>query len=156
MTGDERFARRVIRLALTSVFALGFILLLWAMTLDTHVAVGIGLAAGWVLMPSILTLSLRWPVLRHGLIIPSSLVGLALLAICIGALPEDQGARTGWLLITGGVLFGGVLGAWFWLRWLPVPVGLHNPFSFGRWALVGAHVFLVAAGLVLVTISVLT
>ncbi len=156
MTADPLFARRVLRLMLTSVVALGLIWLLWATTLDTHAAIGIGLAGGWLLMPSILGLSLRWSRLRYALLVPSLLVSSALLAICASALPEDLRASIGWLLITGGVLFGGALGAWFWFRWMPVPPPLLNPFSLSRWLLVGIHVTLVATGLVLVTLSALS
>lgn len=155
MSADPRFAQRVLRLALTSVVALGFIWLLSATTVKAHVAISIALAGGWVLMPLTLGLSLRWPALRYALLVPSSLISLALLAICISALPEGQITGVGWLLITAGVLFGGVLGVWFWFRWIPVPAQLDDPFSTGRWVLVGTHVILTAAGLVIVSGSVL-
>lgn len=156
MTTDERFARRVIRLALESTVANGIIWLLATTNVNANVAIRIGLLGGWVLMPSILGLSLRWPVLRYALVVPSSLIGLALLAICVSALPEDQVARAGWLLITVGVLMGGALGGWFWFRWAPVPSKLHEPFSLGRWVLVGIHVCLITVGLLLVGVSPLT
>src|SRR5450830_1368111 len=134
LTDDPAFARRIIRLALTSSIALGLV---------------------WLMMPSILFLSLRRPRLRYALAIPSTLVGVPLLIICASYLPEGQLARTGWLLLTTGILNGGVLGAWFWFRWLPVPRWLHAPFSPSRWALVGLHVALVVSGLVLVGVSTL-
>src|SRR5258705_3506204 len=90
-------------------------------------------------MPSILALSLRRPRLRYALILPSSLVTVALVAICVTALPEGQVARAGWVLITTGVFLGGILGAWFWFRWLPVPAALADPFSRGRRALIASH-----------------
>ncbi len=153
MTADRIFARRVVRLAITSAFVLAFIWFLSAATLQAHPMIGSGLAGGWLLMPSILGLSLRWPPLRHALILPSSLVTLALLAICATALPDDEVASTGWLLVTSGVLFGGVLGAWFWYRWMPVPIRLVDPFSRGRWALIVVHVSLILAGVTLVSLS---
>jgi hypothetical protein len=52
--------------------------------------------------------------------------------------------------MTAGVLFGGMLGVWFWFRWLPVPRGLHEPFSRARWGLIGVHVSLIVAGIGLV------
>ena len=156
LTADPRFARRIIRLALTSASALGLIWWLSATKLHAHEAVSIALAVGWLLMPLVLVLSLRWPKLRYALVVPSFLVGLALLAVCTSALPEERVASAGWLLITGGVLLGGVLGAWFWFRWLPVPARLVDPFSPGRWVLVATHVSLITAGLALVGLSVPT
>lgn len=95
-------------------------------------------------MPTLLIASLRRPLLRYGLVAPSSLV-----AVGAGGLSLDATgiARVGWLLVTAGVLFGGVLGLWFWYRMLPVPERLRDPFSPTRWLLIGAHVALVVAGL---------
>ncbi len=151
MTADPMFARRVVRLAITSAFILALIWFLVASTLQTHPVIQGGLAGGWFLMPSILGLSLRSPRLRYALIVPFALVSAALLAVCATALPKDTVASVGWLLVTGGVLFGGVLGAWFWFRWAPVPIALIQPFSRGRWALISVHVSLIVAGLVLVS-----
>ena len=155
LTNNPAFARRVIRLALTSSIALGLVWILAIVTLDAHPSVGASLALGWLLMPSVLFLSLQRPRLRYALAIPSALVGVPLLIICASNLPEGQVAQTGWLLLTAGILSGGVLGVWFWFRWLPVPGWLHAPFSPGRWALVGLHVALVVSGLVLVGVSAL-
>jgi hypothetical protein len=155
LTDDPAFARRIIRLGFTSSIALGLVWLLATVTLDAHPSVGASLALGWLMMPSILFLSLRRPRLRYALAIPSTLVGVPLLIICASNLPEGQLARTGWLLLTAGILNGGVLGVWFWFRWLPVPRWLHEPFSPSRWTLVGLHVALVVSGLVLVGVSAL-
>ncbi len=106
-------------------------------------------------MPVVLVLSLRMPVLRYALALPSTLVGLALVAVCVTALPAQAWARAGWLLLTAGIWFGGSLGAWFWFRWAPVPARLGDPFSRGRWALVAVHVLLVVVGLVLVGVAAL-
>lgn len=134
---------------------LGLVWFLSRATLDIHPAIGVGLAMGWVLMPTFLGLSLRWPGVRYALVIPSSLVSVSLFAICLTALPEDGGASAGWLLIAAGVLFGGVLGIWFWYRRFPVPNGLQDPFSSGRWALIAVHVGLIVVGLALVSLSAL-
>ena len=150
ITADQQFARRVIRLAWTSLVALGTIWWLAVITLKAHWFIDAGLLAGWALMPSILWASLRWPRARYALVLPSSLVGLGLLAICLTALPHEAGPRTGWLLVTTGVLLGGLLGLWFWFRWLPVPAWLHDPFSPGRWALVCLHISLILVGLALI------
>lgn len=155
LTDDPAFARRIIRLARVSSIALGLVWLLATVTLDVHPGVGASLALGWLLMPSILFLSLRRPRLRYALAIPSTLVAVPLLIICVSNLPEGQVARSGWLLLTAGILSGGVLGVWFWFRWLPVPGWLHAPFSPSRWALVGLHVALVVSGLVLVGVTAL-
>ena len=61
LTSDPEFARRVIRLALTSSIALGLVWLLAILTLDLHPGVSASLALGWISMPSILLLSLRRP-----------------------------------------------------------------------------------------------
>jgi hypothetical protein len=150
MTADPLFAKRIRRLVSVSAAALGLVWLLWMTTLDTHPAIGAALAGGWFLMPVVLAMSLPRPSLRYALVAPSSLVGGALLTLCLTALPTQSLARAGWLLITAGVLFGGSLGAWFWFRWAPVPLQLDKPFSRGRWSLVGVHVALVVAGLALV------
>jgi len=151
MSGDRQFARRVRRLAITSAIALGLVWRLAATTLDAHPLVEGGLAGGWLLMPSILGLSLRWPRLRYALVVPSVLVSVALLAICAAARPVNSAAGNGWLLITAGVLLGGVLGMWFWFRWMPVPGWLAHPFSRGRWVLIAIHVSLIVVGLAVVS-----
>lgn len=155
MTRDARFGVRVIRLAATSVVALGLIWGFQFATLQTPTFVGICLAAGWALMPVLLTASLRWPMARYGLALPSSLVGVGLVAVCLMALPPDWGAaRVGWLMTTAGVLMGGVLGLWFWFRLAPVPRFLDDPFGPGRWALVAVHIVLIVVGLALIGLSV--
>ncbi len=153
MRADPRFAGRIRRLAGTSVVALGLIWLLGTLRLDAHPAIGGALAGGWLSMPVILWLSLRRPTLRYGLIVPSALVSLALVAICATALPADPLGRAGWFTLTSGILFGGVLGFWFWFRWLPVPTGLDDPFAPSRWLLVAIHVGLVTAGLLLADLA---
>ena len=156
MTRHSHFGIRVIRLAATSVVALGLIWGFQFATLQTPAFVGISLAAGWALMPVLLVASLRWPVARYGLALPSTLVGAGLIAICLMALPLDWWpAKLGWLLTTAGVLMGGILGLWFWFRLAPVPRFLNDPFGPGRWALVAVHIALIVAGLVLIGFSVL-
>lgn len=151
MTTDSRFAVRVIRLAATSVVALGLIWGFQFATLQTHAFLGISLAAGWALMPVLLIASLRWPLARFGLALPSTLVGGGLVAICLTALPPDGGAaRVGWLMTTAGVLMGGALGLWFWFRLAPVPRFLDDPFGPGRWTLVVVHIVLIVIGLALI------
>jgi hypothetical protein len=152
LTDDPAFSRRVIRLARTSVVALGYILLLWAVTLETSMVIGAALAAGWVLMPTVLWSSLHRPRLRYALVLPSSLVSLALLAICLTALPENTFARIGWISMTAGIFLGGVLGIWFWFRLIPVPMSLDHPFAPGRWILVAIHVLMILVGLLLITL----
>jgi hypothetical protein len=155
MTGDPRFAHRIIRLSATSLAALALVWLLEARTVNANPMVGFSLGAGWILMPSVLALSLRWPRLRYAVTVPAFLVGLALIAICLWSLPERPLVGLGWVLTTLGTLLGGILGAWFWFRLLPVPGSLQDPFSRGRWALIAVHVALIVTGLVLVGISTL-
>ena len=154
MTGNPRFAVRVIRLAATSVVALGLLWVFQFATLDTHASAGICLAAGWALMPSLLVVSLRWPIVRYGLALPSTLVGFGLIVICLTGLPHDWGAaRIGWLMTTAGVLMGGVLGLWFWFRLAPVPSFLDDPFGPSRWILVAIHIVLIVVGLGLIALG---
>jgi hypothetical protein len=153
LSANPRFATRVKRLAAVSLVALGLIWALASATLHAPVALNAALAAGWVLMPTMLIASLAEPRLRYALVVPASLVGFGLLAISAWWLPADPVAAGGWLLMTAGVLLGGVLGIWFWLRLLPVPRALDDPFSAGRWALIWVHVGLIVLGLALVTIG---
>jgi hypothetical protein len=147
LSHDRRFARRVKRLGLVSMVALGAVWWLAVATTSAPLPVGVALAAGWFLMPAILFASLARPLLRYGLVVPASLVGFGLLAITASWLPAAPVAATGWLLITAGVLFGGVMGLWFWYRLLPVPASLDDPSSPGRWALIAVHVALIVVGL---------
>lgn len=149
LSTDARFGGRVRRLALVSVVALGLIWALAITTLDAPPFVGVALAAGWVSMPTILVASLERPTLRYALVIPSTLVGVPLLAMSALWLPSNAVAASGWLLMTAGILMGGLLGLWFWYRLIPVPRQLDDPFSPGRLALIGAHVALVVVGMVL-------
>src|SRR5687767_12452987 len=87
LTSDAAFARRIVRLALVSSIALGLVWLLATVTLDAHPGLSASLALGWLLMPSILMISLRRPRLRYLLAIPSALVGVPLLIICASELP---------------------------------------------------------------------
>ncbi len=146
LSRDPRFARRVKRLALVASVALG---LIWALAASTLVAppiVGVMLAAGWILMPTVLAASLATPILRYALVVPATLVSAGLLAICAWWLPAAIVPATGWLLLTAGIALGGMLGLWFWFRLLPVPAALDDPFAPGRIALIQAHVGLVVVG----------
>jgi hypothetical protein len=153
MSGDPAFARRVARLAITSAMALALLAFFCHKTLDVHPAVTGSLVAGWALMPTILALSLRWPRARYAIVVQALLVTGGLVAICATALPDDSIARTGWLLTTAGILLGGVLGIWFWYRLALVPARLDDPFSRGRWMLIGVHVTLIVAGLAMIGMS---
>jgi hypothetical protein len=155
LSADPRFAPRVKRLAATSLVALGLIWALAVATLDAPPLLVTALAAGWVLMPATLFASLARPRLRYALVVPASLVGVGLLAIAAWWLPADPVAGTGWLLMTAGVLFGGILGIWVWLRLLPVPPVLDDPFSRGRWAMIAIHIALIVVGLALASTSLL-
>lgn len=155
LSADRRFAGRVRRLAATAVVALGLIWALAVTTLEAPPIVGVALAAGWASMPTILIASLARPRLRYALVIPSTLVGMALLAISAAWLPANALAATGWLLMTVGILLGGLLGLWFWFRLVPVPDWLDDPFSPARLALIGVHIALIAVGFVLAAFALL-
>ena len=154
MSGDRTFLPRVRRLAGVSSVALGAIWLLAVTTARPHHgAIDAALFAGWITMPAVLWASIRRSSVRPFVFLPSALVTIGLFALCLTALPSDATARMGWLLVTGGILFGGVLGGWFWFRWFPVPPVLDDPFSPGRWTLVGAHITMIVVGLSLVALG---
>lgn len=153
LSRDPRFGRRVKRLAFVASIALG---LIWALAVSTLAAppiVGIALAAGWLLMPTVLAASLVRPLLRYALVVPATLVSAGLLAICAFWLPEAIVPAAGWLLMTAGIVLGGLLGLWFWFRPLPVPTSLDDPFAPGRIMLIGAHVGLIVVGALLVALG---
>src|SRR5690348_3863874 len=102
MTSDPRFASRVVRLAVTSVIALGAIFAQWAWTGHGNPTILIALGAGWILMPTLLMLSVRWPQFRYGVVVPAAAVSLGLVAISLGNSPPSPIARSGWLLIASG------------------------------------------------------
>jgi hypothetical protein len=153
LTDDRRIASRVKRLAATSAVALGLIWALAARTLEAPGPVVAALAAGWILMPAALVGSLWRPGIRYVLVVPSTLVGVALTAIAVAWRPADPVAAAGWMLMATGVLLGGAMGLWFWFRVVPAPRIFDDPFSTRRWALIALHVGLVVTGLVLVVAS---
>lgn len=152
MGSDPAVLGRVRRLIVVSAVALGLIWALAVVTLDAAWPIDLALAAGWVAMPALLGLSLSRPRVRRLLAVPATLVGGALVAACLTALPAGP-ARAGWPAVAAGVLVGAGLGSWFWYRWLPVPRRLDEPFAPGRWILVGLHVAPILAGLTLVSIA---
>lgn len=155
LTDDRRIRGRVRRLAGVSLVALGLVVGLAAATLDAPTWVLAGLALGWVLMPTVLAWSLRDERARYLLVVPSSLVTMGLLAICVGWLPAAAPAAAGWLLMTAGVGLGGALGLWLWFRLVPVPAPLDDPLAPGRWGLIAVHVGLVVVGVALAATALL-
>lgn len=146
LSADRQMALRVKRLGLVSMVALGLIWFLAVADLEAPMWVDGMLASGWVLMPTVLFASLARPRLRYALVLPASLVGVGLLAICAGWLPSEPLAAAGWWLMTAGIALGGVLGLWFWYRLVPVPAFLDDLNSAGRWGLIGLHVALMVVG----------
>jgi hypothetical protein len=146
---------RVRRLAITSAWALGVIWLLWALTVARAPLVGVALALGWILMPTVLWASLHRPSLRFGLILPATLVTGGVASVAFGPLPDDV-TRAGWLALLAGLGMGGVQGAWLWFGWFPVPPAFRDPLAKTRLRLIVAHVTLVLLGMVLVTAAALT
>lgn len=155
LSADPAFARRVRRLGLVSLVALGAIWGLAVTTLDAPPVVDGALLAGWALMPAILFASLAWPMLRYGLTLPATLVTVGLLAIAIAWLPDSPTAAVGWVLILLGIGLGGGMGLWLWYRLFPVPAALVHPFSPARWLLIGVHVGLIVVGLALAALPLL-
>ncbi|MEA3501764.1 MAG: hypothetical protein U9R47_03250 [Actinomycetota bacterium] len=150
MTGNRLFAHRVRRLVAISAVALGVI---WGLAFIEHAPAWILalLGLGWVLMPTVLAVSVRRPALRYALVAPATAVPVGLIGMVMVA-PEQT--VTGWVLITVGILFGGFLGIWFWFRWFPVPRILDDPFGWPRLVLVGLHTALVLGGMAIVAFGV--
>jgi hypothetical protein len=156
LTSDPRIRARVARLAVVSVVALALVLSLAIATLDTWPMVVVALALGWATMPTILAWSYRRPGARYLLVVPASLVSLALVAVCLVTPVASVPAAIGWAAMTSGVLLGGLLGIWFWYRLLPVPRALDDPLGRGRWELIALHVALVVVGGVLAATRLFT
>jgi hypothetical protein len=146
MTEDRVFAHRVRRLVAVSSVALGVI---WVLAfLDGGPPwVLVFLAAGWVLMPTVLAASLHRPMMRYALIVPATVVPVGLIGMVTVA---PASTVDGWIVMAAGIVFGGFLGMWFWFRWLPVPRTLDDPFGWPRVTLVGIHIALVLAGVAIV------
>jgi hypothetical protein len=100
-------------------------------------------------MPVLLALSLREPRVRYFVALPATLVTVALGATIVLGIAPTTLATAGWVLITAGILFGALLGMWFWYRMIPVPAGLSDPYATGRWMLIGIHTGLILVGLLL-------
>jgi hypothetical protein len=147
VTADRAFTRRVARLSIVSALMLGAIWAAARASRQGHPAIGYLLTSGWVLMPVVLLASLRRPRLRYALILPATLVTIGVAATFATVGSFDTRATAGWALVTSGVLLGDTLGVWFWFRLFPVPRALDDPFSRGRWVVVGLHVALVVTGL---------
>jgi len=139
---------RVRRLSLVSSVALGVIWWLAHSSDNASPLASAGLLAGWVLMPVVLITSLRLPLLKYGLVAPSTLVLCALFLISSNAFPSF-----GWLALTSGVALGGLMGAWFWFRWAPIPHPLQPHNSRGRITLIAVHVTLILSGTALVALE---
>ena len=146
LTDDRIFAHRVRRLVAISAVALGVITWL-ALRADGPSWSIMLLAAGWVLMPTVLAISLRRPPVRYALVIPASLVIVGLWGMVTTATGTEL---LGWTLLFAGILLGGTLGMVFWYRWLSVPRQFNDPFGPARMTLVAIHIGLVLAGAAIV------
>jgi hypothetical protein len=153
MTTTPAFLRRIRRLIVVSIIALGLISLLADAADVGWVPVGL-MIGGWVTMPMLLARSLTQPKWRYLLVAPAAMVSAGLLTVAVG-FDGSGSAGLGWWLMSAGVLAGATLGAWFWYRWAPVPRALDEPFSPARWTLVAIHAGLIAIGGILVVLGVL-
>jgi hypothetical protein len=148
-SADPSFSRRVRRLGLVSLVAPGLIWWLAATRLTAPPALLVTLLAGWWLMPTVLFASIPLPTLRPLLVLPATLITAPVLAIAVWWPPDRPVAALGWSLIAVGLLFGGIMGGWFWFRWAPVPAALDDPFSPTRWSLIAIHVGCIILGFAL-------
>ncbi|MGE0598107.1 MAG: hypothetical protein AB7P41_01610 [Dehalococcoidia bacterium] len=118
--------------------------MIWWLSLgidDTTVA-SLALAIGWVTMPSILLVSLRVPRLKFGLAVPAGLVTLGAAWLAVLEFPS-----VGWSLVAGGTSMGGLVGAWLWFAWAPIPAAFASPNARPRLALLTVHVAIIVAGI---------
>jgi hypothetical protein len=143
LTEDRAFTQRVRRLVWISLGALALITVLAVLDDAAPWMVALMLL-GWVLMPSLLSLSIHRPRLRYGLVVPGTCFTSAVIAL---AIVSDGLAAVGWWLIAAGLVVGGTDGIWFWMRWLPVPRQFEDPFGLPRLTLIGVHVTLLLAGI---------
>lgn len=146
LTTDASFTQRVRRLVWISLVALGLFTAL-AVRAEAAAWMVALMVLGWVLMPSLLRLSIQRPMLRYGLVVPATCFSLAVMGM---ALASQGAAAAGWWLIASGLLVGGADGMWFWMRWLPVPPRCDDPYGPPRLALIGVHVTLLVAGVAVV------
>jgi hypothetical protein len=141
------------RLGAVSLVAPGLIWWLAATRLVVPQPLLLALIAGWWLMPTTLFASIPYPSIRPLLIAPATLITVPVLVIVAWWSPVQPVAQAGWLLIATGLLLGGVLGGWFWFRWLPVPRVFDHPFAPARWGMIVIHVALICAGLLLAALN---
>jgi len=136
--------QRILRLAAVSSVALG--VLLW-LARDGGATVRVSLVAGWATMPVVLVASLRLPRLKYLLAVPATLVSLPVTWLAI------REASPGWTLTALGLQLGGVMGAWFWFCWAPIPRRLKDPDGLARRTLIVVHVGAVLTGMVATAIG---
>jgi hypothetical protein len=149
LTSDAGMTRRVRRLVAVSAVALGVITAL-AQRSGGPVWVLVFLSVGWVLMPTLLWMSVERPRVRYLLVIPASVVTIGLAGMTVAASGSEE---IGWLILTVGIASGGLFGMWFWYRWIPVPLMFDDPYGMPRIGLVGIHVGLVLVGIAMVVTS---
>lgn len=144
LSNDPAFRRRVIRLAVVSAIVLGLITYL-ADRQSAPLPIVLLLLLGWLTMPTLLLLSLARPMIRVGLLLPSTVVTMGV--VWLAAMPGQASNPAGWILVAIGIILGDLLGLWFWFRLIPVPPMLNDPFSPARWTLIAVHIACVVGGL---------
>ena len=135
---------RALRLAAVSLVALAVVYRLAAIEPAAGPAERAMIGAGWLLMPLALVLVARVPRFRTILVLPASLATVGVFLVAAQTLPS-----AGWLALSVGLAFGGMLGAWLWFGWAPAPGLRAQPRHPLRLALVAVHVAIVLAGLAL-------
>jgi hypothetical protein len=143
LTTNPWMTRRVHRLIFVSSVALGVITGL-AVSNDGPTWAVLAIAFAWFAMPTALWASVDRPVLRYLLVVPalSASVGLIGMAIATSGV-----VTAGWLIVLIGISTGGMLGMWFWYRFLPVPYSLDDPYGTPRLSLLAIHIALVLIGI---------
>jgi hypothetical protein len=142
MTTDRVFGHRVRRLI--GITAVGLSMLAGLAYLDGAPLWALGvLGFGSLSVPFTLACSLRRPRARRALVVPAVAMPVGLVGV---AMVASEATAAGWVIVLAGLAGGAFLGVWFWLRWIPVPWILDDPFGWPRVALVGVHIGLILAG----------
>jgi hypothetical protein len=149
LTGDRMFSHRIRRLVGVSLVALGVITWLAVRSEGSNWAITL-LVIGWILMPTLLFVSLSMPLLRYLLVVPGTTVSIGLIGMTVGA---DGTEALGWFLIFLGITVGGLMGMWFWYRWVPVPRMLDDPYGWPRLTVLALHIGFILIGAALVFAS---
>jgi hypothetical protein len=149
LTTNPWMTRRVHRLIVVSSVALGIITGL-AVSDDGPSWAVLAIAFAWFAMPTALWASVDRPRLRYLLAVPAVSASAGLVGMAVAT---SGAAAAGWLIVLIGISTGGMLGMWFWYRFLPVPYSLDDPYGTPRLSLLAIHIALVLIGVGIIVLA---